>query len=250
MSFLHRRVGTPALNWLINLLYARGGNKINDCNSGFRAFDGAKFLTWKVTSNGMEFASEMLVKALKSDTGIAHVPITLYADAPERTPKLNTWRDGTRHLLQILLESPEMFHTLGLMIWFLSWCILVAGWFSDPVIIGFASLLGLHSMLFAYFGTIIGAIVWGIGLLLAAKMGGGPPDYCFLTRLKEEKLFWYSIMLALVCLIPFAVIIYNWAGESFQYLSLEKEALMLTAVGSNGYVLLFQIFASHLIKRT
>ena len=249
MSFLHRRVGTPALNWLINLLYSRRGNRINDCNSGFRAFDRSRFLSWGVGSDGMEFASEMLVKALRNGVSMAHVPITLHTDAPGRKPKLKTWRDGTRHLLQILLESPELFHTVGLLVWVLSWGVLVTGWLSGPVTVGSASLLGFHSMLFAYFGTIIGAIIWGIGLLLAAKMDSGPLDYRYLATLEEDKLFWYSIALAVVCMIPFVMIIFSWAGESFRFLSLEREALMLTAAGSNGIVLLFQIFAAHLIKR-
>ncbi len=115
--------------------------------------------------------------------------------------------------------------------------------------IGSASLLGFHSMLFAYFGTIVGAIIWGIGLLLASKMDSGPPDYRYLATLEEDKLFWYSIALAVVCMIPFVMIIFSWAGESFRFLSLEREALMLTAAGSNGIVFLFQIFAAHLIKR-
>lgn len=70
MPFLNRYIGTPILNFFVNLLYAREGNKIMDCNSGFRCFKRDSFLSWGVKSQGMEFASEMLVKALKSNAKI------------------------------------------------------------------------------------------------------------------------------------------------------------------------------------
>jgi glycosyltransferase involved in cell wall biosynthesis len=249
MSFLHRRIGTPALNWLINLLYARRGNRINDCNSGYRAFAKAKFMGWGISSDGMEFASEMLVKAMKAGARMAHVPITYHAGAPERRPNLKTWRDGTRHFLQILLDSPEAFHAVGVVMWLVSWAIILAGWLHGAVTVGSVSFLSLHSMLIAYFGTLLGAIVWGTGLVLSAKLGGGPVDYQVLARLEEDKLFWYSVALLGAFVLMFSLIFARWAAQGFSELALEQETLVLAAFGSNGIVVLFQVFAAHLIKR-
>lgn len=58
----------------------------------------------------MEFASEMLVKALNHDVKISHIDITLHPNKEGRTPHLKTWRDGMRHLLQILVEAPKLFY--------------------------------------------------------------------------------------------------------------------------------------------
>ena len=118
MPFLHRYLGTPILNFFINLLYSKNGIKINDCNSGFRCFKKEKFISWNIKSTGMEFASEMLIKALKLNAKISQVPISLYPDIRGREPHLHIWRDGMRHFLQIFLESPKFFFLTGLIFFF------------------------------------------------------------------------------------------------------------------------------------
>ena len=96
MPGLHRYLGTPILTAMINLLF---GSKLTDCNSGFRAFRRDRLTAWNVSSPGMEFASELLVNALRAGAKIVEVPITLHCDRRDRQPHLQTWRDGMRHLL-------------------------------------------------------------------------------------------------------------------------------------------------------
>lgn len=250
MSFLHRRVGTPVLNCIINLLYAHGDTRVTDCNSGFRLFKRERFLDWNVESDGMEFASEMLVKALRAQARIVQIPITLYAGPPDRTPHLKTWRDGSRHLLQILLESPELFHHSGLLALALGWALLLASWRFGPVTLGFGSVLGIHTMLFAHLGTIFGITLWGLGLMLSARSGQGPPAYLRLATVDEGRLFWWSVGLTVLCMAPFALILSTWAAQNYTFLALERETLLLTGLGSNGLLIGLNIFAAHLVKRT
>jgi len=106
MPFLHHYLGTPILNFIINNIFGHDENKISDCNSGFRCFRKEAFNRWNIQSDGMEFASEMLVKSLKNNAKISEAPISLYPDHPGRKPHLKTWRDGMRHLLRILVEAP------------------------------------------------------------------------------------------------------------------------------------------------
>lgn len=111
MPWLHRYVGTPVLTKLINVLF-RG--KLSDCNSGFRVMKKSSYESWNVSSGGMEFASELLIKALKHKAKIIEIPAGLRPDKRSRAPYLKTWRDGMRHLLFILSESPKLFEVVGL----------------------------------------------------------------------------------------------------------------------------------------
>lgn len=93
--WLHRRVGTPALTFVLNRLY---GTTIHDCNCGMRAFTKTAALDLGLTCDGMELASEMIARAALRGLRIDEVPITLHPDVRERVPHLRPWRDGWRHL--------------------------------------------------------------------------------------------------------------------------------------------------------
>ena len=250
MPFLHRYLGTPILNYFINLLYAKRGNKITDCNSGFRCFKRNSFFSWGVKSQGMEFASEMLVKALKSNAKISHVPISLYPDLRHRVPHLKRWQDGMKHLLQIFLDSPKFFYVTGSAVFYVSWLILLLGLFFGPVSIGFASILGVHSMMFALLGSFFGIIVWAIGLFLAVKIEANVKMYRYLIDLSEDRLFWYGVVLTLIGLVLLLTIVIYWGFQGFHFLSIEKETLALIAFAANGMLLVSNVVTAHLLKRS
>lgn len=104
MPFLHRYVGTPVLTFIINLLFK---TKLTDCNSGMRCFSKEAFEKMQLSSPGMEFASEMLIKAGIMRLKIKEFPMNVYKDKRDRAPHLHTWRDGWRHLRFMLLYSPN-----------------------------------------------------------------------------------------------------------------------------------------------
>ena len=250
MPFLHRRLGTPTLNFFINLLYSKPHNRISDCNSGFRCFRRASFLSWQITSSGMEFASEMLVKALKADASISHVPISLSPDRRQRVPHLKTWRDGMRHLLQIFLDSPGSFHLAGTIIFLTSWLVMICGMLFGPVSVGPVGILGVHSMMFALLGTIFGIIIWTIGLFLAVRIETHLRLYRYLLNLPEDKLFWRSIALFLVSCALLSIIVVYWAWKGFRFISVEKQTLILIALAADGVLLVSNLITAHLLKRS
>ena len=211
MPCLHRYLGTPALTFLVNLLYARNGNRIMDCNSGFRCFRRDAFRTWGVTSPGMEFASEMLIKALKAGAKVSNVPVSLYPDSAGRVPHLKRWRDGMRHLLQILLESPGFFCVSGLGLFAFSWLVILLGLFTGPLSVGFAVVFGLHSMLFALLGTLFGITLWSTGLFLAVRSATRIRVYRYLVDMPEEILFWGGVLMGLVSVALLAAVVVHWA---------------------------------------
>jgi glycosyltransferase involved in cell wall biosynthesis len=103
MPWKNRYIGNPILTGVLNLLYRSG---INDAHCGIRAITKRAFLECGLSSTGMEFASEMVVKASLRGLRIEQVPATLSPDLRDRAPHLRPWRDGWRHLRYLLMLSP------------------------------------------------------------------------------------------------------------------------------------------------
>ncbi|MBV9183698.1 MAG: glycosyltransferase family 2 protein, partial [Acidobacteria bacterium] len=115
MSWHHRHFGTPVLTALLNLFFRA---RVNDINCGMRAMTKTLAMQLDFRTNGMEFASESLIKAARAGARIAEVPITMWPDQRGRSPHLHTFRDGWRHLRLILLAAPNwlfLFPGVGLL---------------------------------------------------------------------------------------------------------------------------------------
>jgi glycosyltransferase involved in cell wall biosynthesis len=104
MPPLHRYFGNPLLTAIGRLLYK---SPVNDFYCGLRGFRRDAILRLDLTSPGMEFALEMIVKATIHRLRITEVPTTLSPDGRDRPPHLRSWRDGWRSLRFYLLLSPE-----------------------------------------------------------------------------------------------------------------------------------------------
>jgi len=103
MPWLHRYVGTPFLTGVMNLFFKTG---IGDTNCGMRGFRRDALERMGVNAPGMEFATEMVIKASLAGLKISEVPCNLYRDKRDRKPHLRTFRDGWRYLRFMLLFSP------------------------------------------------------------------------------------------------------------------------------------------------
>jgi glycosyltransferase involved in cell wall biosynthesis len=104
MPPLHRYLGNPVLT-AIGRLFFRA--PCRDFHCGIRGFRKSRILGLGLRTTGMEFASEMVVKATLEHLQVAEVPTTLSPDGRSRAPHLRTWRDGWRHLRFLLLFSPR-----------------------------------------------------------------------------------------------------------------------------------------------
>ncbi len=103
MPFLHYYLGNPVLSFLGRLFFK---SEIGDFHCGLRGFTKKAFLEMDPQTTGMEFASELVMKATLLNLKIAEVPIKLYPDGRSRPPHLRTWRDGWRHLRFMLIYAP------------------------------------------------------------------------------------------------------------------------------------------------
>jgi hypothetical protein len=133
MPFLHRYLGNPLLSSLGKLFFH---SPINDFHCGMRGFKTASARSLRLRSPGMEFASEMIVKATHLRLRIAEIPITLRKDRRGRRPHLNTWRDGWRHLRFLLLYRPRWLFFYPGMAMLLVGVIAFSMLASGPVVIG------------------------------------------------------------------------------------------------------------------
>lgn len=104
MPPLHRYLGNPVLSWLGRLFF---GIKVRDFHCGLRGFNRERILALNLRTTGMEFASEMVVRASLENYSMTEVPTTLSPDGRSRPPHLRTWRDGWRHLSFLLMYSPK-----------------------------------------------------------------------------------------------------------------------------------------------
>ena len=104
MPWKHRWIGNPALSGIGRLFFE---SSVTDFHCGMRAFTREAYQRMGLRTTGMEFASEMVIKATVLGMRIAEIPITLYKDGRARPPHLRSWRDGWRHLRFMLLYSPD-----------------------------------------------------------------------------------------------------------------------------------------------
>ncbi len=124
MPWSHKYIGNPILSGILNLFFR---SPIGDAHCGLRGFRKDSYEKLGLTTTGMEFASEMVVKATLTKQKISEVPTTLHPDGRDRPPHLRSFRDGWRHLRFLLLLCPLWLYLipaatllgggLGLMLW-------------------------------------------------------------------------------------------------------------------------------------
>ncbi|WP_236547753.1 glycosyltransferase family 2 protein [Sphingomonas sp. AX6] len=161
MPLLHRYLGNPVLSYAGKLFF---GAPIGDFHCGLRAFRRDSIATLKLNSPGMEFASEMVVKAAIHGLDIREVPTTLAKDGRSRPPHLRTWRDGWRHLRFLLTYAPRwLFYYPGVALGgggAIGLAVLAPGGFALAGVE-----LSITSMLFAAMALLLGAQLLSFGIL-------------------------------------------------------------------------------------
>jgi glycosyltransferase involved in cell wall biosynthesis len=152
MPFLHRYLGNPGLSWLGRLFFKC---PVGDFQCGLRAFRKDRIDQLELQTTGMEFSTEMVVKATLFKLRIAEIPTTLSPDGRDRPPHLRTWRDGWRYLRFLLLYSPRwLFLYPGAALMILG--ALVSVWlFPGPRTIGSVT-FDYHTLLFGAMAILIG----------------------------------------------------------------------------------------------
>ena len=168
MPFLHKYLGNPVLSWLGRLFYRI---PIGDFHCGLRGFNRDAIRALHLSTPGMEFASEMVVKSAIAQLRIEEVPTTLKKDGRSRPPHLRTWRDGWRHLRFLLVFSPRFLYMLPGLALVLVGLGGVAATYGGPATIAEGVVLDVHAYVAFVFMALLGAQFLMFGVLMRRVAG-------------------------------------------------------------------------------
>lgn len=184
MPWKNRYIGNPVLTWVGRTLFSCPAR---DFHCGLRGFKRSAFHRMDLRTTGMEFASEMVIKANLFGMRIAEVPTTLSKDGRSRPPHLRPWRDGWRHLRFMLLFSPRwLFLIPGLLTFFLS-MLVYGALLMGPVHLG-GIVFDVHTLFFAQAGVVLGflAMLMGVIIRTLGMREGLLQEHSFLETLRTS----------------------------------------------------------------
>jgi len=245
MPLLHRYLGNPVLTGLGRLFFK---SDVGDFHCGLRAFRKDAIERLGLRTMGMEFATEMVVKATAFGLRVTEIPTTLSPDRRDRPPHLRTWSDGWRHLRFLLLYSPR-------------WLFLYPGiaLFDLGLVIGIALLPGprrignvvfdIHTLLFAAMAVLIGfqSVVFATFTKIFAISEGLLPEDPRLNRMFRyitlEVGLIAGVLLILAGAGAWALGLEYWRLREFGPLDPEK-TLRIVIPGMVCFTLGFQVVLS------
>ncbi|QYE35320.1 glycosyltransferase family 2 protein [Polymorphobacter sp. PAMC 29334] len=244
MPPLHRYLGNPVLSFAGRLFYDA---PIGDFHCGLRAFRRDSIMALGLRTTGMEFASEMVVKATLAHIRMAEVPTTLSPDGRSRPPHLRSWRDGWRHLKFLLTFAPKwLFFYPGAALAGIGLVLLIA-LLPGSLRLGSVT-LGVHTLLFAAAGVIIGAQLMSFAVV--ARLFGVRERLWPTSPRIELARTWFSIdrtcvagaIMLLAGIVIAAVALGGWAGTGFRDMNVEGTmrlaipSVLLCALGVQALV--------------
>jgi glycosyltransferase involved in cell wall biosynthesis len=245
MPALHRYVGNPILTGILNLMYGSG---VSDAHCGMRAFRREALERLDLRMPGMEFASEMVIRASKAGLRIEEIPIEYHPRLGES--KLNSFRDGWRHLRFLLVHSPtHLFLVPGV-------TLLALGLLGMLAVLVNLSFFGrawdLHAMIAASMATIAGAQVVGLGLGARAygvhHLGERDP---LLERLEGRWRLEHGLLLGgaifLAGFVIAAAVLITWINRGFGALGEERLAILSLTLIVVGMQVVFTSFLLSII---
>jgi glycosyltransferase involved in cell wall biosynthesis len=225
MPWHHKYIGNPVLSFIGRLFF---GSKASDFHCGLRGFDRAAILGLNLRTSGMEFASEMLVKATLSGLRVAEVPTTLKKDGRSRPPHLRSFRDGWRHLRFLLLFSPRWLFLYPGVVLLAVGLFLGALLIRGPLNLTPTVVLDLHTFLVGAMCILLGmqGISFAvIGRRFASHYGFIPRSRTFdglLEALTLERVLLFAALLVLIGVVALGWGFTQWAERGFGPLPLSS----------------------------
>ncbi len=240
MPWLHQYVGNPILTGLLNLFFRTG---ISDAHCGMRALRRDVLPRLELRTTGMEFASEMVIRAAKEDLKIAEFPIEYHPRGGES--KLSSFRDGWRHLRFLLVHSPNpLFIVPGARLAGLGTLVVVLVGSGLDL---FGRAWGVHAIIGGSLLMIIGTQVLALGLCAHAYgtyfMGDTDPWF---DRMRARFRLEHGLLLGgvfmLIGVVIGAIILATWISHGFGSLADERLAVIAASVLIVGIQIFFSAF--------
>ncbi len=233
---LHRYIGNPLLTWVLNKVF---GTDFSDTHSGFRAIRADSLKRLNLQSWGMEFASEMLIKASREGLTITEVPITYH---PRGTPsKLSSYSDGWRHLRFILLLRPMPFLTVPGILCTLFGLVLMAAFYTsanDPDGRTHSFILGTILLTGGFQLLLSGVVIKVYSAVHGFERREGMVEV-LLNYQTLEKLLVAGSVLVLAGLIIGGYILWGWMVAGFGSLNQIRNAVLSLSLVIIGLEIVF-----------
>lgn len=248
MPFLHRYIGTPLLNFLFKIFFHQN---ISDINSGFRGITRKAFDKLKLSSTGMEFASEMLYKAGKLNLKIAEVPVS-YKKRIGKS-KLSPFRDAWRHLkFMLLFSSTYLFVVPGAVLGGLGGLGMLGLVFGPQEFLG--RVFDFHTMIASAFILLLGFQIIFLGLFAKVfAMNFLEEENKFLKKtlplVTLEKGVLIGFLISLIGGIGVFIVLLEWWQNSFGALSGERLLLFGLTLFVLGVEIIFSSFFFAILGR-
>lgn len=247
MPALHRYLGNPVLTGIGRLFFK---SPVGDFHCGLRGFSKEAIERLHLQTTGMEFASEMVVKATLQQLRVTEVPTTLSPDGRSRRPHLRSWHDGWRHLRFLLIFSPRWLFFYPGILFFLAGFIIMLSLAKGTVHIGGIG-LDIHTMLYASMLVILGmqtvffAIFTKVYAIAVGLMPGDGRIDAFLRFFTLEKGLIVGLTFIISGLVGTGYAFFIWEEASFG--ALEPQRIMRIAIPSLtlsiiGFHVLFSSF--------
>src|SRR5882724_10061284 len=253
MPPLHRYLGNPVLSFIGRLFFR---SKIGDFHCGLRGFRRDSVMALNLQATGMEFASELVVKAALYGQRVTEVPTTLAKDGRSRPPHLHTWRDGWRHLRFLLLFSPRWLFFLPGLALLIAGLIIGALVAPHPFSIGSVT-FDVDTLVAASAMVVIGfqSVLFWLFTQVYAGSEGFLPEEPKVQRVLEERGLVLGALIGLAGLAGLIFSLLYWNGQRFSHLTYEHALRLMipsvTALIVSCQVVLGTFFLSILgIKHT
>ena len=248
MPWLHRYVGNPTLSGLLNILFGTG---VRDAHCGMRAFRSDVLPRLDLRSDGMELASEMVIRAGKAGLVMRQVSITYSPRVG--TSKLSRFRDGWRHLRLLLVHGPLFFFVLPGAVMGAVGLVMMAAVVSQVQLLGRAWYL--HTMVAGSLLTIAASQVLSLGLCAQAYGSYFENEESpWFDRARQRFRLEHGLMLGtgliLIGSVMGGAVVFQWARRGFANLSEERLAVLASTMIVVGLQVAFSAFLISIIGRS
>lgn len=235
MPFLNRYIGNPILSAIQRVFF---GNNIKDSHCGMRAFTKKAYDSLNLNTTGMEFASEMIVKAVKKNLKIKQIPIAYHPRIGES--KLNPFLDGWRHIRFMLLYSPKhIFLIPGIFLFLLGSISMI---YMYPFTEKFT-----HPMFISSILTILGFQIISFGIFAKIYVTYKLKEFdskldSFVRKFSLEKAILIGLITGAIGFLLFSLILLKWINEGFGSLNLIKQGIVATTIVVIALQIIFNAF--------
>ena len=250
MPPLHRYFGNPFLSGIMNVFFRTG---VSDAHCGMRGFSKDAYERLNLQTSGMEFATEMVVKAKNRNLNITEIPITLHKDGRSGTPHLRSFRDGWRHLRLLLFYAPDYLYLIPGFLLFVPGVLLQALLLLGPTVIwGFY--LGIHWLALGCLMSLLGFQILSLGA--CAKTFAMNEQFEMRGPVFGKVVGWFTLeigvvigaFLILMGLLADISILVTWLSRGRGHMGSTHTVFVATTVIALGFQVVFSSFFLAMFK--